>query len=132
MRRTALCRCGACAIDVQGEPISNLICHCKSCKRRSGAPCGWTATFRDNQVLDRRGEFKIYHSDGSVGRVANSFCAACGTTLFFMPEDYPGVVGVAGGCFGDEPLGEPTLSASHDQRCTWLHLPQAWQTRNSQ
>lgn len=131
MRRTAVCRCGACAIDTQGEPIANLVCHCKSCKRRTGAPCGWTATFRENQVLDRRGEFKIYHSNGGVGRVVNSFCAVCGTTLFFTPIDHPGVVGCAGGCFIDHPLGEPALSASDDQRCAWLHLPDDWEVRGS-
>ena len=132
MRRTAICRCGACAIDVQGEPITNLVCHCQSCKRRTGGPCGWTATFREDQVLGRRGEFNLYHSSGTAGRVVNSFYAACGTTLFFTPEDYPGFIGCAGGCFVDDPLGEPTLSASDDQRCAWLRLPNGWETRNSQ
>jgi hypothetical protein len=130
--RTARCRCGACAIDVQGEPISNLICHCSSCKRRTGAPCGWTATFRDTQVFERRGEFRIYHSNGALGRVANSFCAACGTTLFFAPEAYPDLIGCAGGCFIDDPLAEPTLSTSDEQRCAWLHLPKSWEIRSSQ
>jgi hypothetical protein len=132
MLRTALCRCGGCAIDVQGEPVSNLICHCKSCRRRSGGPCGWTATFAVDQVRGRRGEFKIYHSHGAVGRVANSFCATCGTTLFFTPEDHPGIIACAGGCFVDPPLAEPGLSASDDQRCAWLHLPPQWQRRGSQ
>jgi hypothetical protein len=131
MRRTAICRCGACAIDVQGEPIMNLVCHCKFCKRRTGGPCGWTATFRQEQVRGRRGEFKVYRSDGTAGQVANSFCAVCGTTLFFEPEDSPGFIGCAGGCFVDIALGEPALSASDDQRCAWLSLPEAWQVRIS-
>jgi hypothetical protein len=131
MRRTAVCRCGGCAIDVCGDPIMNLICHCQSCKRRTGAPCGWTATFREAQVLGRRGDFKCYLSNGTAGRVENSFCAVCGTTLFFMPLDHPGVIGCAGGCFVEYPLGEPALSASDDQRCGWLQLPEGWQVRAS-
>ncbi len=87
--------------------------------------------FREDQVLARRGEFKIYNSDGTAGQVANSFCAACGTTLFFTPAEFPGVVGCAGGCFTDAPLGEPAISASDDQRCAWLQLPNGWAMRTS-
>lgn len=131
MIRTALCRCGACAIEVEGEPLLNLVCHCNSCKRRTGGPCGWTATFRADQLFSRRGAFTTYSSEGMAGRVANEFCAACGTTLLFTPAEYPGVIGCAGGCFTDDPLGEPTVSASDDLRCTWLHLPCGWETRPS-
>jgi hypothetical protein len=131
MIRTATCRCGACAIAVEGEPTINLLCHCTSCKRRTGAPCGWTALFREAQVLDRRGEFRIYDSHGTAGRVANSFCAACGTTLYFVPTDLPGFIGCAGGCFVDDPLDEPTVSASDDLRCAWLQLPDSWDVRMS-
>ncbi len=87
--------------------------------------------FRADQVCGQQGDFSIYESDGSVGRTANSFCTACGTTLFFRPAEVPGVIGVAGGCFADEPLGEPTLSASDDQRCDWLRLPDGWEVRSS-
>jgi hypothetical protein len=103
MSRTATCRCGACTIEVEGAPTVNLICHCTSCRRRTGAPCGWSAIFREGQVLDRRGDFRIY----------------------------PGFIGCAGGCFVDDPLDEPTVSASHDLRCAWLQLPDSWEIRIS-
>lgn len=109
----------------------NLICHCTSCRRRTGGPCGWTALFREDQLLGRGGEFQIYQSNGDVGPVANSFCAHCGTTLFLVPANMPGMVGCAGGCFVDVPLGEPTLSASDDQRCSWMRLPESWALRPS-
>jgi hypothetical protein len=124
------CRCGSGAIEEQGEPIVNLVCHCTCCKRRGGGPCGWTATFREAQVLRRRGEFTLYHSHGTAGRVVNSFCATCGTTLL-TAEDHPGVIGCVGGCFIDDPLEEPGVSASDDQRCAWRRLPPGWQVRAS-
>ncbi len=131
MIRTATCRCGGCLIEVQGEPIANLVCHCSSCKRRTGGPCGWTVTFRRDQVLARRWAFSIYESDGTIGRVVNSFCSVCGTTLLFAPADFPDIIGCAGGCFVDDPVGEPTVSASDDLRCAWLQLPQGWDVRTS-
>ena len=130
MRRTAACRCGACLIEVDGEPLANLICHCGSCRRRTGGPCGWTATFRAEQVQVLQGEFRLYRSEGAAGPVASSFCSACGTTLLFAPERAPGVIGCAGGCFVDIPLAEPTLSASDDQRCAWLRVPEGWTFRS--
>jgi hypothetical protein len=111
--------------------LFNLICHCTSCRRRTGGPCGWTAVFREEQFRVRDGAFTVYHSDGDVGPVANSFCAACGTTLFFVPANMPGMIGCAGGCFITVPLEEPTISASDDQRCSWLRLPEHWTIRTS-
>jgi hypothetical protein len=131
MMRTATCRCRGSAIDLEGEPVTNLICHCNACKRRTGGPCGWSAVFRSDQVRGRRGDFSVYVSDGAVGRTAKSFCSTCGTTLFFVPAEFAGLIGCAGGCFADEPLGEPTISASDDLRCGWLRLPDAWEIRTS-
>ncbi len=129
--RIATCRCGAAAIEAEGKPIANQLCHCASCRRRTGGPCGWTAVFRAEQFRVLRGDFTIYRSNGDVGPTANSFCSACGTTLFFVPEAHPGIVGCAGGCFTDDPLGEPTASMSDDQRCAWLALPDGWTKRGS-
>jgi hypothetical protein len=132
MIRTATCRCRGCAIEVEGEPVLNPICHCADCKRRTGGPCGWFAVFRAEQVLSRRGDFTIYLSEGTAGRAENAFCSACGTTLFSIPTDFPGIIGCAGGCFEDDPLGEPTLSTSDDRRCAWLRLPDSWAVRTSE
>ncbi len=41
---------------------------------------------------------RIDRRNGSVGRVVNSFCAACGTTLFFAPTDRLGSAQRAAGC----------------------------------
>lgn len=38
----------------------------------------------------------------------------------------PGHTGVAGGCFTQAPMGEPTVTASDEKRCAWLGLPQTW------
>jgi hypothetical protein len=126
MIRTGVCRCGACAIEVEGEPVINQICHCASCRRRTGGPCGWTAVFLADQVLSRRGAFTQYRSEGDAGRVDNEFCSVCGTTLLLTPADLPGFVGCAGGCFVDPTLPEPTTSTNDDLRCPWLTLPKTW------
>jgi DNA-binding transcriptional LysR family regulator len=54
------------------------------------------------------GEFKDYRLSGEYFQV-RSFCPRCGTTLYWESVAYPDYVGVAGGCFTDSPLPEPTL-----------------------
>jgi hypothetical protein len=123
---TAKCCCGACSISVEGEPTLNAICHCSSCKKRTGSAFGWSAYFPDAQIKSRSGTMNVYAKEG-VGGYNRHFCANCGTTLYwksfgFMPDE----TGIAGGCFADNPLPAPALSANETSRCAWLAVPEEW------
>jgi hypothetical protein len=126
MTRKAHCCCGACSIEVEGEPVLNALCHCSNCKRRTGSAFGWSAYFADEQVTARTGNFSVYEITAKPQR--RSFCAACGTTLFWRADGWPSKTGIAGGCFIETPLPEPSLTVSNDGRCTWLGLPAEWRT----
>jgi hypothetical protein len=122
--RKATCCCGACELEVEGEPVMNAVCHCDSCKRRTGSAFGWSAYFPDAAVLGRRGPLKLYEPK----RAANTrrwFCGDCGTTLCWASTEFmPGHTGVAGGCFAAEPIGAPTITATDARRCAWVSLPE--------
>ncbi|HEX4532819.1 MAG TPA: GFA family protein [Rhizomicrobium sp.] len=126
MMRTARCCCGACSIAVEGEPTLNAICSCSGCKRRTGTAFGWSSYFPDDKVIAKAGEMRVYAKEGAAG-YNRFFCANCGTTLYwksfgFLPEQ----TGIAGGCFADDPLPEPNVSAQDTDRCAWLTLPESW------
>jgi hypothetical protein len=124
--RTARCCCGACTIEVAGEPQLNAICNCSSCKKRTGSAFGWSAYFADGDVVSRTGNLNVYAKDGPVG-YRRSFCANCGTTLFWKSFAFlPDSTGIAGGCFADEPFPSPNASASDAGRCVWVGLPEDW------
>jgi hypothetical protein len=124
--RMAVCCCGACSIAVEGAPALNGICHCSSCKRRTGSAFGWSAYFPDDKVVGRNGETRVYAKDGPMG-YNRFFCARCGTTLYWKSFGFmPDFTGVAGGCFTDDPLPTPNLSATDKDRCAWLGLPDGW------
>ena len=127
MIRKASCCCRRCSIEVEGEPTMNALCHCKSCKRRTGSAFGWSAYFADSQVLRTTGDLKVY-AITTPAPAQRSFCANCGSTLFWKADIMPGYVGIAGGCFDETPLPPPSMSASHDARCPWLSLPADWLT----
>jgi hypothetical protein len=124
--RTARCCCGDCAITVEGEPALNSLCHCASCKRRTGSAFGWSAYFPDDAIVSTRGALNVYAKDGADG-YNRYFCARCGTTLYWKSFGFlPGDTGIAGGCFVDDPLPEPQVSATDGGRCAWLGLPDGW------
>ena len=60
MTRKASCCCGACTIEVEGEPVLNALCHCANCRRRTGSAFGWSAYFADEAVTTQTGEFGLY------------------------------------------------------------------------
>ena len=127
MTRKAQCCCGACSIEVEGEPVLNAVCHCSNCKRRTGSAFGWSAYFTDDQVTARTGEYGVYEITGAR-RQRRWFCAACGTTLLWQAGRWPSWTGTAGGCFTETPLTAPATTVSNDGRCAWLGLPADWRT----
>ena len=127
MTRKASCCCGACSVEVEGDPVLNALCHCSNCKRRTGSAFGWSAYFADDRVQADGGELKVYRIEG-INPQRRWFCAACGTTLLWKVERWPDRTGIAGGCFADPPLPEPSATVSNNSRCAWLGLPADWRT----
>ena len=122
--RTARCACGACHIKVEGEPISSGLCSCDNCKRRTGAPFGWSVYFRDEQVRRDEGPLTVLEGMGK-----RWFCATCGSTLYWKSFGAwrPGQTGFAGGCFADPTLPSPNYRGALctgdavDRLPRWLH-----------
>lgn len=124
--RAARCCCGDCTIAVEGEPVLNAICNCSSCKCRTGSAFGWSVYFPDDKVIAKAGALNVYAKDGDAG-YNRFFCARCGTTLYWKSFGFlSDATGIAGGCFVDDPLPAPNLSAQDGNRCAWLEIPEEW------
>ena len=134
MTREAKCCCGACAIQVKGEPAINAVCHCRDCQRRTGSAFGWSAYFPNAAVVATLGAFRTYSPPGKAPGVDDwqerVFCGRCGTTLSWRSADFQGLTGIAGGCFvgAEAPLPEPTMTVGNETRCGWVTLPEEWKT----
>lgn len=128
MTRKASCCCGACRVEVEGEPVLNALCHCANCRRRTGSAFGWSVYFADAQVRDRSGVLGLYEIAGDHPQ-QRWFFTACGSTLLWKSGLRPLQTGIAGGCFGDEPpLPAPVATVSNKGRCAWVGLPADWRT----
>lgn len=125
MVRRAICCCGESHIEVWGDPTLNGICHCDNCKKRTGTAFGWSAYFADGNVLAKNGVFSRRDLDGP-DKQERYFCASCGTTLYWKSGFMPNQTGVAGGCFIDPPLPEPSVQVHNHTKHPWVTLPETW------
>jgi hypothetical protein len=72
------CRCGAVAIEVSGEPIVQLFCHCDDCQSVHGGAYAPESVYRADAVTVVRGDpatWKLKHNPRFT-------CRDCGTRLF--------------------------------------------------
>ncbi len=130
MIRIATCCCGQTTIEVEGDPKIHLVCNCNDCKKRTGSAFGISAYFSDSQIKNKNADTDTYEINNDETEQQRYFCKSCGTTLYWKISKFPSIpnisqmTGIAGGCFIDNPLPEPTLSASNENKCAWLDLPE--------
>jgi len=130
VNRSASCCCGQSTIEVEGDPKLHRVCSCNDCKKSSGSAFGISAYFADSQVKNKNAETRSYHITNKETEQQRYFCRSCGTTLYWKISRFPSIpgiaemTGIAGGCFTDNPLPFPTLSAATVNKCAWLELPE--------
>ena len=121
----ASCACGDFKLEATGAPELNGLCHCNNCKKRTGSAFGMSAYFKNISIQNVEGESSCYEltnpDDGSIQK--RYFCKRCGTTLYWEASSQAGMIGVASGCFADNPLGKPEYSVSTDKKWNWVKLP---------
>jgi len=80
MTYTGRCHCGAIHYQLIGEPENVAMCHCVDCQRNSGAPMIAWAEYPEDALSVTQKSPKTINSSGAAMR---SFCADCGSGLFY-------------------------------------------------
>lgn len=114
---TGQCYCGASSLEAANFPNTIVYCHCKDCRRLSGAPVAAFAAFHEED-LKLHSDTRFYQSDV----VSRQFCAACGSQLTAGFKYLPGQVFVPLGILDQADLLEPKLHCHADQTLPWLNL----------
>lgn len=125
---TGGCLCGAVRVRAAGEPLWVIYCHCRDCRKASGAPVMAFAGYREERV-EVEGTPAVYRSSP---RVRRAFCGGCGTSISYKDERLPGEVYLAIGIFDEPERLEPEKHSWHGQKIGWFeisdHLPRFEQT----
>jgi hypothetical protein len=112
------CLCGAVRYQLAGAPKSVSLCHCKDCRRSAGAPVVSWAMFPESALTLTQGQPKSINSSGTAMR---SFCADCGSGLFYRNAVVlPGIVDVQTATLDDPDALPPTVQIQTAERIGWM------------
>lgn len=110
------CYCGDLRIRVTGRPIYVSYCHCRDCRKSSGAPVTVFVGYRAEQV-ETRGEPGRYNSSPGIRR---SFCTVCGTPISYEDDRLPEEIYLTVGVFDEPEQFKPWLHGWTSQSLSWL------------
>ncbi len=118
MQLSGGCHCGAVRYEVSGNPKHVALCHCADCRKSAGAPMvGWAA-FAEDELAVTKGAPTTFNSSGATYR---SFCAECGTGLFYRNAEFlPGIVDVQSATLDDPAALPPTAHIQVAERIGWM------------
>lgn len=112
------CLCGATGFELTLPTKWVAHCHCSMCRRAHGAPfVTWVGMLREQfRVLDGAYLRRYESSPGAM----RSFCAKCGSPLFFESERWPGEVHIARAAIPGKLDREPQVHAFYSDRADWV------------
>lgn len=88
------CLCGAVSFELAPPLRDVFVCHCRQCARWTGYAVAATAVAPEKlTLLTGADHLKWYKSSSHAER---GFCAACGSSLFWKPEDGTRIAVLAG------------------------------------
>ena len=111
------CLCGAVRIAVSAPVDLAEICHCRSCRRATGAPVMAWAGVRKDGVEIEGAALKRFASSPSVER---TFCSLCGTSLTLWDRGSPEHLYVAIAILEDADRCPPEVHIWRSERLSWL------------
>ena len=119
---TGGCMCGAVRYEATGDTFGVNHCHCRSCRKHTGAAVVTLVGFMADRVRFSGDARKIYESSPGVGR---AFCGKCGT-----PLTWEGVSSTRGGpifeihisTFDTPEVLVPTVHSFYPERILWMDI----------
>jgi len=121
--RTASCRCGQLIATATGEPVRVSVCHCLSCKKRSGSAFSVQARWPKEQVTIE-GRSKSFEKRADSGNwITYHFCPDCGSDVHYeIDGKFDGLVAIPLGAFEDPYFATPKFSVWEKRKCDWADV----------
>lgn len=110
------CLCGAIRYSVQLPIVDSGYCHCKTCRRASGAPVVAWLSVPPAQLTLVKGAPRRFHSSA---RGQRDFCPDCGAQLFFRGE-HAELVDITNASLDDPDRVTPEYHIWRKSRIAWF------------
>ncbi|MGR8921808.1 MAG: GFA family protein [Gammaproteobacteria bacterium] len=115
------CLCGGVRIRVTRPVIAMGNCHCSMCRRQHGTAFSTYAQVAREQLEIEQGE-ELVADYASSADVERSFCATCGSKLFYRSSSLPEYVWIAAGLFDDDPGIESGYHIFVGSKAPWFDI----------
>jgi hypothetical protein len=116
---TGGCLCGAVRYRLDQPPEGSMICHCRTCRKVSGAPIVAWLSLPSISFVVEAGEPKVFKSSPEVTR---RFCGTCGTPLTYEHSDSPDEVDVATTTLDEANAFPPTHHSWLEHDLDWIRF----------
>ena len=113
------CLCGAVRYQASGGAYGITHCHCRTCRRASGAAFVTWAGFDSEKFKFTKGQPASYASSRDVLR---TFCSRCGSALTYQRADTPGSIDVTLGSMDDPERLQPEDHTWTESQISWIML----------
>jgi hypothetical protein len=113
------CLCGQVTFQVGGEVLNTASCHCNICRKNTGAAF-------NTVVMTKQDHFKIVSGEDKIRsfqlgeRATKHFCEVCGTAVYNVNTQFPGIVLVPIGTLDDPGRFPPTLNVFCESMLPWV------------
>jgi hypothetical protein len=111
------CQCEKVRYEIRAALTSQCFCHCRSCRRASGAPFVAWGTVSVNNFTLARGNLSFYASSEKVQR---GFCRHCGSCLTYAHAASPDTVDIALATIDESHLVRPEFHIWLDDKLEWV------------
>ncbi|MXO71520.1 GFA family protein [Alteraurantiacibacter buctensis] len=119
----ASCQCGQLTASApEGAQATVVLCHCRDCRKRSGAPFGAMAYYPAEAVVFHGPMRDFTRPTDSGNSYTTGFCPTCGTSLKGQASRLPQIAGVALGCIDEGTIPAPTRSVYEQDKAEWIDL----------
>lgn len=114
------CLCGAIRFTVGGPLTAPRFCYCTNCTKFAGtSPASWATTNRSRLTVEP-GSGPVTEYDSGKG--LRTFCASCGSPVWFASIDQPGIVAIPLGALDDGEIPAPVMSIWIRSKPSWCTL----------
>ena len=120
------CLCGAVRYRSEAEPLMQVVCHCKTCQKNSGAAFSMNVAVPLDSMAAEGEALRTYEDlSGASGKpFQRHYCAKCGSHLYSHGPAYGAIAFIKAGTLDDATWLAPSMHIWTAEKLPWVTIPE--------
>jgi hypothetical protein len=120
------CLCGAVRYRSDAEPVMQVICHCKTCQKNSGAAFSMNVGVPLDSLTAAGDAMRTYedHSGASGKAFHRHYCGDCGSHVYSHGPAYGAIAFIKAGTLDDATWLAPSIHIWVAEKLPWVEIPE--------